>query len=274
MKELLDHVDELIASEDNLALERNAASVVDMHHQRAVPFSDWDVMDFADGLLLSGDSHSGQVIVDRPFSTVTSAFQISKSSLRRFAAGGLVVDYGSGQSDFLDTFGQSETLALDVRQTHLQRQKEHGHRIVRSSVLADEIVPPAGARLLNASWSEPFWSLSPESAKETARRFVRALEPSGIATIGPIANPDVHRDWEVSLQEAQTGAEPMGPWRDGDRAGHSMIFAAFIEELLKLSQQPTFTEGEARILWVRHPETNRRPIDVSAPNYAIIRKVQ
>lgn len=89
------------------------------------------------------------------------------------------------------------TLAVDISADNLQTQAEAGHQTSKDI----QQVENNSVKLLNASYSEPFWSLSPERARRAMRNFARVLMPGGIALIGSVTRPDIHTDWECTLDK-------------------------------------------------------------------------
>lgn len=221
---------------------------------------------------------TGHAVIDRSIDTICTNHGIASVQLHQFAEEGLVVDFGSGMSNFLSHFRASETVAVEIHEPYADFQAGQGHKVLREPEDALTAIKPNTVRLLNASWSSPLWARSTSEAQDFADQCVQALEPSGIAMVGTVAWPGIHVDWERSVFAAQEEIGRPGPWYDGDNAFVSHILNAFLARLRILQTTATLFPGQVDLAGYRYEgeleSFNRRPMRrAMVPNYVLIRKL-
>lgn len=278
MSELSKTFNKRLLSEQNTVMLGNLACIVAAHDERPIGPDDWHEEETKLNVFDSASGSGKRVIIDRGIEIIASQYDISTNSLVEFAGGGAVLDVGSGQSSFLDMFkGTSETVAVDTSPENIEFQKSKGHRALKMSAAAMDGVESESVRLLNASWSLPFWSVNTSDARKAQREYTRVLESGGIALIGPVTRRDLHADWEYTLEVSRYNDKKTGPWLDGDNAFMSHTLSAFIDEVLRLSAQGNLFHGHLDVVGSRSvgntdDDYRGRVYPVHVPNYLMIRK--
>lgn len=284
MKTLEEVFAERLASSQNSVFTENVGRIVDAHKKRPLDVTEYDLRETRYNLALSSQTTYGGVLIDRSIEEICDRHRLIPRQLVQFAEGECVADMGAGTSDFLNAFiGSSETLAVDACARHLWEQRASGHRTVRAEIPRLHKIETESIRLLNASWSMPFWAETFEDSRETAREFMRILQVGGIALIGPVTRSDVHDDWERTMVSMKYGQHKnVGPWFDGDRAFLSHTFAAFLDELTGMSAQGSLSSGYADIAFHRSAyelsqgynyDFRKLVTPTSLPNYFLARKI-
>lgn len=279
MQDLSEHFERQLANPRNDVMLANMGSIVQSHIDR--PIGNWKYYEdeTADNLLVSATPQEGSIVIDRSITTILSPFGVRLSQLQAFATGGAVLDTGYGMSPFLDGFSEhANTIAVDANEGHAAYQAEKGHKSIVASGKDMDTIDDNSVRLLNASYSLPFWPLNPTEAREALREFARVLEVGGIALIGGVTRSDIHIDWEYTLEALRYGNRVTGPWLDGDYAFLSHTFSAFLGEMLSSNRQGNLNYGYLDIVGRR--DVTRRSSDyrskapqVQVPNFVMFRKV-
>lgn len=250
---------------------RNLRIIADAHEQM------WPKLDQSDEIMLShyaaksGEANNQSVFIKRSGVTIADIYGLSIEALADYCRGGRVVDHGCGRSDFLSHFKKSETIAVDQVASSLFYQRLRRHLVVRSINDMNRI-ETGSVRLLNASWSLPFWARSIQHARDFADESVRILEPGGIALIGPIVSRDLLPKWEKYLSQRDTTPEPSPPWTDALTPAHSVVLAAFAN---RLTNRDILNQVAVRTLRI---ETNKSvapvvPPKIQIPNYIALHKI-
>lgn len=175
------------------------------------------------------------ITINRPAEQIVQPFGLSVAALQEFTEDKTVIDHGSGKSDFLSQFPGSTTIAIDTNPLNRRFQQRRGHQTAADTAeLADESV-----KLLNASWSLPFWARSEAHARSSANEFVRILSVGGVALINPIVSRTLLGGWEKTVNAQRYGVKEWEeltlPWQSGSTAAHSYALTAFLDEILKLT---------------------------------------
>ncbi|HMT18643.1 MAG TPA: hypothetical protein PKD15_01265 [Candidatus Saccharibacteria bacterium] len=284
MKALEEVFAERFASPQNQIFIENVGLIVDAHKKRPIDVTKYDHRETSHNLALSSQTTYGGVLIDRSVDEICDRHKLNPRQLVQFAKGETVADMGAGTSDFLNAFiGSSETLAVDACARLLWEQRASGHRTIHARIPRLHKIESESVKLLNASWSMPFWAETLEDARETAREYMRILTIGGVALIGPLTRSDVHEDWEQTIDSLKYGKhKKVGPWFDGERAFFSHTLAAFLDELSSLSTQASLSSGYADIAFHRSAYTlsqgysydyRSHVTPTQLPNHLMVRKV-
>ncbi|MDB5170150.1 MAG: hypothetical protein JWN82_546 [Candidatus Saccharibacteria bacterium] len=265
--------------EDRLAHPQNAVMLDNL--AQVVRTAEAQPLVVQDGRLRRAEAdcqRSGQRIsrgklcfINRTVQQLSAPYNVAPAQLAAAASGGTVVDVGAGQSEFLRSFqNESVTIAVDLNQHHVAYQRARGHIAVRAMAEDLSVLESASVRLLHASYSAPFWSASPEKAKDAASEFVRLLEPGGIGLVGPFGVQADRLHHERSVLHLRSRGLDLGwSWPKDSDEFQTKTRLAFCERLLDATD----------ITLVAHrfspdsPDPHGYRPDIHVPNYLLINKL-